>query len=114
MTTDTIGQFIGLLIEEAGLDGGDEERLQEYRERVTALVNQHLGIEMMKWLSSEDTEALLDSIDREVEPTSEEFHQFFSDHVEHFEDKVVTALLQFKQNFSEVLASVEDEEKAEE
>ncbi len=108
MATDIIQQFVDSLISEAGLGGGDEGRLQEYRERVMSLVNQFLGIEMMKWLSPRDTEELVDKIGQDIEPTSKEFYEFFSERIDHLDDKIVTALMSFKQDFIENLESVED------
>lgn len=107
MATDVIQQFIDSLIAEAKLDGGEEERLQEYRERVSSVLNEYLGVEMVKWLDPKDTATLLDSIAEEQEPTPEELRAFLSEKVEHFEDKLAIALLAFRQDFLEDLQAIQ-------
>lgn len=102
MVNDIILNFVDELLQEAGFSGSLEKHM-EYKENILGLVQQRLGVEIMKLMSPEQLNAYLDLV--ESKPNAEQLNDFFQKNIPELDQKVQTILAGFKKDFVSILAS---------
>lgn len=101
MSTNPIDQFVDQLLERAGLSNTTPEKLEEYRINMLKLVQQKLGIEMMKMLPEAAADEFVSLAEKDA--SSEELFLFFQKNIPDFENKVQDVLKRFELDFEHSL-----------
>lgn len=101
MSPNPIDQFVDRLIEQAGLSDTSEEKKQEYHQNILGLVQQKLGMELMKILPPDSVDEFIALSEKESSP--EVMQDFFKKNISDFEIKVEDMLKGFEQDFVHIL-----------
>ncbi len=101
MDQNPIDQFVDQLLEQAGLTNTTPEKKEEYRQNMLKLVQQKLGIEMMKLLPESAVDQFVELAEQEQD--SQVLLQFFQSHIPNFETSVQGILAGCEEDFKHTL-----------
>ena len=101
MPSNPIDQFVDKLIEQAGLGDVAEDKKEEYRQNILTLVQQKLGIELMKILPEQAVDEFIALTEKNT--PADKLQYFFKKNIPDFDTKVQSALDSFEADFVNVL-----------
>lgn len=96
---DVISHYVAELLKKAGIDTLPGDFRKEYVEKLTAEVQQRLGIMALSELDEAGVTAFETMSNQEKTPSPRELLEFFNSHIPDFQKKVEASLEQFSQEF---------------
>lgn len=99
MQEDVIQKFINQILIEAKIDQMPEDFKKEYTEKLAQEAQRRLGIVAMDELDEQGIRDLEGFMKKKGMPKSQELMEFFSQRIPDFENKVISALRQFADEF---------------
>lgn len=96
---DIIQNFVLDLLKQAGLDNMPEEFKKEYIEKLAIEAERRLGVMAMEELDAKGLEEFENFMSTHDAPKTEEFLEFFNNHIPDFTAKTSQTLQDFAQEF---------------
>jgi len=101
-----IEQFIQDLIKKSGIDNMPEDFKKEYREKLAAQAQQRLGMVALQELDEQGIKDFEEFMGKEESPEPNETLEFLNNRIPDFSNKVVKALEQFGNEFTQGVANL--------
>lgn len=98
MSEQIIDTFINKLMEQADLNDVPEDKREEYRQNIQGLIQQKLGMELMKKLPETAVDEFLRMIEKDT-PT-EKVSSFLQEKIPNFNEEVANVLQGFEKDFA--------------